>query len=327
MVGGCHGHASGTSGLGLFLPRPALRPRTRKAASCPEFHCYLPAAPDLKLPKLKIPFWTDDLKKARSAYRDEKYRKALKLFRNASEEGSMVADWYLGHMYRLGRGVERDDAMAYSYYARVAEQYEASEENDNRLRIAVDSMIRVADYQRNGVSSAGIKRNPQNAARTYLNMATTYGHPAAQYGLGVMNLKGEGMKQNPQQGLKWLIAAARKRHAPAEAYLGELYWQGKYVQADRTRAVMWYMLAARSAHKDENPEIRSPLKALEADATEDERLEAAARAKVWTTSTRQEKKGAELLDGHASGEPAHAAGSFRRQAWPGHDKTRHRQQD
>jgi hypothetical protein len=151
-------------------------------------------------------------------------------------------------------------------------------------------MIRVADYQRAGVKSAGIQRNPQSAARTYLNLATTYGHPAAQYGLGVMNLKGEGMKQNPQQGLKWLIAAARKRHAPAEAYLGELYWQGKYVQADRTRAVMWYMLAVRSTRKDENPEFLERLQAMEAAATEDERLEAAARAKVWNDQYPVKKK-------------------------------------
>ena len=70
---------------------------------------------------------------------------------------------------------------------------------------------------------------PLAAARSYLKIATAYGHPAAQYALGVMNIKGEGVKRNPQQGLKWLMAAARKRYAPAEAYLGELYWDGKIV--------------------------------------------------------------------------------------------------
>ncbi len=267
--------------LALWLPASALAAEEDEGGILSGFHSYLPAAPDLKLPKFKIPFWTDDLKKARNAYKDKKFGKALKGFRSASEDGSMVADWYLGHMYRLGQGVPKDDAMAYSYYSRVAERYDATEDNENRLRISVDSMIRIADYQRIGVSSAGVEPSPQNAARTYLNLATTYGHPAAQYGLGVMNLKGEGMKQNPQQGLKWLIAAARKRHAPAEAYLGELYWQGKHVQADRTRAVMWYMLAVRSARKNEVPDLERRLSAFEAAATEDERLEAAARAKVW----------------------------------------------
>ena len=161
------------------------------------------------------------------------------------------------------------------------EIYDPSEDNENRLRIMVDAVIRVADYQRTGVASAGIPQDPVTAARTYLNIATTYGHPAAQYGLGIMNMKGLGMKQNPQQGLKWLIAAARKRHAPAEAYLGELYMQGKYVQADRTRAVMWYMLAAKTANPDEFPNIFNRLSVLENMATEDERLEAAARARIW----------------------------------------------
>lgn len=254
------------------------------------FHSYFPAAPDLKLPSINIPFWTDDLKKARNAYKDKEYDRAQKYFKRASEDGSIVADWYLGHMYRLGQGVARDDATAYSYYARVAEQYEPNEDNDNRLRIMVDSTIRLADYQRTGVANAGIPKNASSAARTYLNMATVYGHPAAQYGLGVMNLRGEGMKQNPQQGLKWLIAAARKRHAPAEAFLGELYWQGKFVQPDRTRAVMWYMLAARSARKAENPEIFERLRAMESEATEEERLEAAARAKVWNDQYPVKKK-------------------------------------
>jgi uncharacterized protein len=246
-----------------------------------EFYSYLPAAPKLSLPHIKIPFWTDDLKKARGAYQAGNYPKALKYFRRASDDGNAVADWFLGHMYRLGRGVPRNDAMAFSYYSRVAELYDPEETDDKRLAITIDAMIRVADYQQVGVVSAGIPQNTAAAASTYFNMATTYGHPAAQYGLGVMNMKGVGMKQNPQQGLKWLIASARKRHAPAEAFLGELYWQGKYVQEDRTRAVMWYMLAVQSARPEDNPEIFDRLNVMEATATEDQRLEASARAKVW----------------------------------------------
>ena len=64
-----------------------------------------------------------------------------------------------------------------------------------------------------------------------------------------MSIKGEGVKKNPQQGLKWLMAAARKRYAPAEAYLGDLYWSGQIVNGDRTRAVMWYILARESAQR------------------------------------------------------------------------------
>ncbi|MBI3673774.1 MAG: sel1 repeat family protein [Rhizobiales bacterium] len=184
-------------------------------------------------------------------------------------------------MYRMGRGVPRDDAMAYSYYSRVADLYDPDEPDQNRLRVIVDSMIRIADYQRTGAAAAGIPQNAPAAARTYLKIATTYGHPAAQYALGIMNIKGQGMNANPQQGLKWLIAAARKRYPLSEAYLGELYWSGDLVRQDRTRAVMWYILASQTARPDENPEILGRAQTLEAAVTEDERLEAAARARVW----------------------------------------------
>ena len=246
-----------------------------------EFYSYLPAAPDIKLPEISIPFWTDDLKKAKRAYRNGEYGRALKLFRSSSDDGNIVADWYLGHMYSQGVGVTRDDAMAYSYYSRVADHYDPEESDPNRLKITVDAMVRLADYQRTGAVQAGIQPDPRAAAQSYLKIATAYGHPAAQYALGVMSIKGEGVKKNPQQGLKWLMASARKRYAPAEAYLGDLYWSGQIVNGDRTRAVMWYILARESARPEENPEIFARAQQIEASVGEDERIEAEARARVW----------------------------------------------
>ena len=246
-----------------------------------DFYSYLPAPKDLKIPDINIPFWTDDLKKAKRAYKKGDYERAAKLFRKESEDGNIVADWYLGHMYRQGLGVPRNDAMAYSYYTRVADNFDPDEDDQNRLRITVDAMVRIADYQRTGAVNAGIQPDPAGAARAYLKIATAYGHPAAQYALGVMSIKGQGVKKNPSQGLKWLMAAARKRYAPAEAYLGELYWEGRIVRGDRTRALMWYILARQSARPEDNPEIFDRYLQLESNMGEDERIEAEARAKVW----------------------------------------------
>jgi uncharacterized protein len=247
-----------------------------------DFFSYLPAAPDINLPDLDIiPFWTDDLKKAKKAYNGGNFDRAIKYFRKASEDGNMVADWYLGHIYRTGRGVPRDDATAFSYYSRVADTYDPDEKDQNRLRIMVDSMLRVADYYRVGIASAGIPANHIIAANSYLKIASTYGHPGAQYSLGLMNMNGQGVKKNPQQGLKWLIAAARKRHAKAEAYLGDLYWDGKVVRQDRTRALMWYILAKQSTEPSAYPSIFDRYEELNAAAPEDTRLEAAARARVF----------------------------------------------
>ncbi|NJM30742.1 MAG: sel1 repeat family protein [Rhizobiales bacterium] len=247
-----------------------------------DFFSYRPSLPELRLPDIDlVPFWTDDLKKAKRAYRKGDHERAIRLFRRESEEGNIVADWYLGHIYRTGRGVPVDDATAYSYYARVADSYDVEEPDQNRLRIMVDAMLRVADYHRKGVDGAGIRQDPAYAVQTYLKLATTYGHPAAQYSLGTMHIKGEGVRENPQQGLKWLMAAARKRYALSEAYLGDLYWEGRLVRQDRTRGYMWYILAQEALRNDDHPEIAQRYERMQEQITEDERLEAEARARIW----------------------------------------------
>jgi uncharacterized protein len=281
-----------TAMLLLVAPSRASENHTQ-SGPLSEFYSYLPATPDISLPEISIPFWTDDLKKAKRAYKNGNYQRAVKLFRRESEDGNIVADWYLGNMYRQGRGVPRDDASAFTYYSRVADHYDPDETDNTRLRIVVDSMVRIADYQRTGAVNAGIEANPAAAARAYLKIATAYGHPAAHYSLGVLSIRGEGVKKNPQQGLKWLMSAARKRYAPAEAYLGELYWEGKIVRPDRTRALMWYLLARKSARAEENPEIFDRTLQLEANVGEDERIEAEARARVWDTQYPADGRGKE----------------------------------
>ncbi len=256
-----------------------------------DFFSYFPAPPELKLPKIDIPFWTSDLKIGRRAYRKGDFGRALKYFRKASEDGNQTADWYLGHMYRLGRGVERDPSIAYTYYSRVAEAYDSDEPDKNRLRISVDSQIWLADYQRTGVKGAGIPADPARSARTFLRLASNYGHPLAMFALGEMNIAGQGVQKNPQQGLKWLMAAARKRNPNAEALLGDIYEKGEIVRSDETRSLMWYLLAAENASEVEHPEILKRSKQKFDAASDEVRLEADARAKVWSEQFPSPKKG------------------------------------
>lgn len=247
------------------------------------FFSFLPRPPELKLPSIDItPFWTDDLKTGKRAYSIGDFAKALRYFQKSSDDGNMVADWYLGHLYRLGRGVAADPAVAFSYYQRVADNFDPEEPDNNRLRIMVDGQLQVANYQRTGIPQAHMKPNPQLAARTYLRLATTYAHPGALFALGAMSIEGEGMAKNPQQGLKWLNAAIRKRSPEAAAYLADLYQSGSIVKHDDTRALMWEIIAAESAHQDENPDIFAKLAERRFSATEEVRLEAEARARVWS---------------------------------------------
>ena len=255
------------------------------------FFSFLPAPPHINLPHLDLtPFWTDDLKTARRAYSNRDYDRARNYFQKSSDDGNIVANWYLGHMYRLGRGVPVNQAVAYSYFSRVADNFNPDENDANRLRIMIDAQLRVADYQRSGIAAAKLKANPQAAARTYMQMATNYAHPHALYSLGVMTLVGEGMRKNPQQGLKWLNAAARKHSPEAAAYLGDLYAKGGVVARDDTRALTWYIIAAQTADTDENHIILDNMNVMKASATEEVRLEAEARARVWSEQNPDEPK-------------------------------------
>ena len=224
--------------------------------------------------------WASDMSKAKAAYRKGDFVAARESLERASAQGDIIATWYLGHIYRLGRGVDANSAKAFEYYMMVVEAISADDSDPQRLRVMVDALVRVADTYRTGDATAAIQPNPRQAFRMY-NTAASFGHPAAHYALGRMMIEGTGVRRNPEMGVKWLVLAARKRYAPAQAELGDLYWQGGIVRQDRVRALMWYRLAEESADPGTYPEIFDRADTLEAQATESERADAEAKAKSW----------------------------------------------
>jgi hypothetical protein len=184
-------------------------------------------------------------------------------------------------MYQLGRGVPASTLKSLQYYQDVAEAFTPEEPDPARLRIMIDALVRVADVYREGDSAEGIKPNSKAAFRLY-NMAASYGHPSAQYGLGRMSLEGKGVKASPAKALAWLVLAAKTRYAPAEALLGDLYWEGDGVKRDRTGALMWYFLATQSAQPADNPAIFDRYNWMAGEASEDQLLEAETRARLWS---------------------------------------------
>jgi TPR repeat protein len=247
-----------------------------------DFFSILPAKPQLKTPEIGgAPVGpSDEMKQARQAYQSGDFASARGYLENASAKGDIVASWYLGHMYRLGRGVPASLSKAYHYYSVVAEAFTPDEPDPRRLRIMIDALVRVADIYRKGDPDEGIARNFPVAFQLY-NTASSYGHPAAHHAEGLMILKGQGVKANPSKGLKWLILAAKKRYPPAEALLGDLYWKGEIVKRDRVRGLMWYTLASQSARPEENPEIFDRLTSMQGQASEEQRLTAEKRAAEW----------------------------------------------
>ncbi|NNE22387.1 MAG: sel1 repeat family protein [Rhizobiales bacterium] len=245
-----------------------------------QFHSFVPAQKSFKLPKLtRKVTWRGDMRKARKAWREGKYVKARKHLERAHRKGHMIAAWYLGHIYQQGRGVKKNEALAFKLYRDVALAYQPDMPIEKRM-IFVDARVRVADVYREGSSAAKVQKDPNRALRLY-SAASSHGHPGADYGLAVIYLKGLGIRKNPKRALRWLSIAAGKRYAPAEALLGELYWQGKYVPKDRARAVTWYLLARETANPVVHRHIFDRLEEMLLAIDDKQRSEALAIAGRW----------------------------------------------
>ena len=70
------------------------------------------------------------------------------------------------------------------------------------------------------------------------------GDAQAQWSLGVMYIRGEGVAKNDQEGVRWTRLAAEQSLARGQRNLGILYSTGTGVAENDQEAVKWYRLAA-----------------------------------------------------------------------------------
>jgi len=71
----------------------------------------------------------------------------------------------------------------------------------------------------------------------------------AQFNLGNMYSKGEGVEQDFKEAVKWYHKAAEQGEADAQNNLGIMYQQGEGVPADEATAYSWWNIAAANGDK------------------------------------------------------------------------------
>ncbi|HHF3751881.1 TPA: tetratricopeptide repeat protein, partial [Haemophilus influenzae] len=91
--------------------------------------------------------------------------------------------------------------------------------------------------------------NYQTAFKLWLPMAEQ-GYAKAQFNLGVMYAKGQGVKQDDFEAVKWFRKAAEQGYAEAKFNLGHMYSKGRGVKQDDFEAVNWYRKAAEQGDAD-----------------------------------------------------------------------------
>ncbi len=95
--------------------------------------------------------------------------------------------------------------------------------------------------------------NYRTALKEWLPVAEQ-GDRRAQYQVGVLYYRGEGVPQDFAEAAKWFRQAAERGDADAQFNLGLLYLDGTGLPKDFVRAHMWFDLAASgyAAHQNED---------------------------------------------------------------------------
>ena len=88
------------------------------------------------------------------------------------------------------------------------------------------------------------------AARLFRPLAEQ-GVASAQFSLGMMYAKGQGVPQDYQAALKWFQKAAEQGDASAQNNLGLMYERGRGVRQDFILAHMWSNVAAATLNGEE----------------------------------------------------------------------------
>ncbi len=102
-----------------------------------------------------------------------------------------------------------------------------------------------ADYEA-GVTAYYLQ-DYETAFREFKTVAAA-GDENAQYNVGLMYLKGQGVPENPEEASRWFHRAAMQGQVDAQSFLGALYADGQGVQQDYSLAAYWLTRAADAGH-------------------------------------------------------------------------------
>ncbi len=177
----------------------------------------------------------------------------MTILEEAAKNGQPLALWRLGEMYENGIGVKQDQARAFSYYSRIANDNANTPPRSIEADIVARSFVKIGDYYRVGLPAAGITANQKQFRALLLHAASYFGNADAQYRVGLLYLDSKELGVNPLQSARWLSLAAHKGQVAAQAVLGDMLFNGSGIEAKPVEGLMWLTLAQRATlgSKDE----------------------------------------------------------------------------
>lgn len=153
--------------------------------------------------------------------------KAFEWFVEAAKGDHKEALYYVGLYYHQGKGVTKDLDQAILWYKKAA------------LKSEKNALYHLAMILK------GQQTEDSSSVYTLLHEAAKQDHPHAQYNLGVMHHKGDGIPQDNEKAFYWYEKAS-KTLASAQYNLGMMYFEGKVVPKDEIKARDLWEKAASS---------------------------------------------------------------------------------
>ncbi len=195
------------------------------------------------------------------------YVKALACYENANQKGSIDSLYYLGEMYRLGRGTPVNYQKAAAYLTDTV-KYDNSnpkalvslallymegngvEENqDKALELMTEANILndLSSYYYMGVLRE--KRGEYSEAVKYYRNAHKFSdvaeeHAMAAYRLGIIYEEGQGIIHDDSKSFVYYLEAAQKGIVDAQYKVATFFENGRGTDTDRRKARSWYIKAA-----------------------------------------------------------------------------------
>jgi TPR repeat protein len=185
--------------------------------------------------------------------------KAAEWYQRASDHGSGDASVALSLLYKTGRGVAQDQTVAVALLLpHVAQannpraQYllglhlleGAGVPQDRGMAESCLRKAALASYVPAMIALARFYEKGQETAHWWRAAADT-GNTDAQFAVGVLYAKGDGVPERPDLAFEWFKKAAEKGHAAAQFNVGICLYQGTHgISRDPERAAVWLLRAA-----------------------------------------------------------------------------------
>jgi hypothetical protein len=166
-----------------------------------------------------------DMAKGLAAARQGNYEAALKEWLPLAEDGNASAQFNVGQLYRLGRGVPRNFTLAGQWYEKAAYQWHSAARHN--LAVLYEKGL-------------GVPVNYEKAFEWY-EKAASLDYGIAQFNLAVMYSLGQGTKRDLVNAYAWYAIAADRDVDGAEENLQQIAQQMSKAQLEEAnkRAREW----------------------------------------------------------------------------------------